>query len=204
MDHAQLTQHLDLFETLQETLWEWQRVNFGEQPPPRHALLGMCEEAGELVHAVLKLSQGIRGSAHTHREAMLDAMGDIVVYLTDLYRRLGMGYLEVPPEFFQFPQAVETRTTLELETYAFEVCRAVADIGTDFEPFFHYDCLVPQRAHDPIRASAAELVSLLTAVAGILGVPLFDCVQAVWDTALSKRNWVSHPHTGGVHQEEDR
>lgn len=196
MDQEKFVTHLALFEALQETLWEWQAHNFGEQGPPRHALLGMCEEAGELVHAVLKLSQGIRGTELSHHEAILDALGDIVVYLIDFYRRVGLWYVTVPPEFFTFPQAFETHTALELESHAFEVFRAVSDIGTAFDSVFHYDSMIPHRVHEPLRAYTGELLTALIAVAGILGVPLFDCVQAVWDTVLSKRNWREHPGTG--------
>ena len=196
MDQEAFVANLALFETLQDTLWAWQAKNFGTQAPARHALLGMCEEAGELVHSVLKFSQGIRGTELAHQEAMLDALGDIVVYLTDFYRRVGLGYIAVPPEFFTYPEAFQTRTRLELESYAFEVYRAVADIGTAFDPVFHYDSLIPQRVYDPIRAFTGELITALIAVAGILGVPLFDCVQTVWDTVLTKRDWVSNPDTG--------
>lgn len=197
MDQEKFVALLADFETLQDTLWQWQEKNFGTGPP-RHALLGMCEEAGELVHSVLKLSQGIRGTGLSHQEAILDALGDIVVYLTDFYRRVGLGYLSVPPEFFLFPPAFETHTALELESYTFEVYRAVSDIGTAFDSVFHYDSMIPQRIYDPIRAFTSELLTALIAVAGIVGVPLFDCVQAVWERVLTKRNWRDNPETGAA------
>lgn len=196
MDQETFVANLARFETLQETLWAWQARNFGAQAPPRHALLGMCEEAGELIHSVLKSSQSIRGTERVHQEAMLDALGDIVVYLTDFYRRVGLDYLVVPPEFFTYPEAFQPHTRLELESYAFEVYRAVADIGTAFDPVFHHDGLIPHRVYDPIRAFTGELLTALIAVAGILGVSLYDCVQTVWDTVLAKRDWIRHPHTG--------
>lgn len=44
--------------------------------------LGVCEEAGELAHAVLKWKQGIRGTSSEHLGEIIDAAGDIIVYLT--------------------------------------------------------------------------------------------------------------------------
>jgi NTP pyrophosphatase (non-canonical NTP hydrolase) len=48
---------------------------------PWQPLLGVGEEVGELNHAFLKRSQGIRGTADQHTEKMKDAVGDIMVYL---------------------------------------------------------------------------------------------------------------------------
>lgn len=68
---------------LQKELFNWQVYNFGEQKD-RRMILGICEEAGELCHAHLKLEQGIRGD----REALLaeakDAIGDICIYAMNL------------------------------------------------------------------------------------------------------------------------
>jgi NTP pyrophosphatase (non-canonical NTP hydrolase) len=46
--------------------------------------LGVCEEAGELAHAVLKMTQGIRGTEKEHLNEAADAVGDIVIYLAGL------------------------------------------------------------------------------------------------------------------------
>jgi NTP pyrophosphatase (non-canonical NTP hydrolase) len=44
----------------------------------------VAEEMGELAHAVLKQSQGIRGTREDHDADMRDAIGDIVIYLAGL------------------------------------------------------------------------------------------------------------------------
>ena len=62
-----------------------------------HPLLGVMEEVGELSHAVLKSRQGIRGTEQKHRLKMLDAVGDIVIYLADFCTEHG----------FDFQRAVE-------------------------------------------------------------------------------------------------
>jgi len=43
--------------------------------------LGVVEEVGELSHALLKLSQGIRGKPSKLREDSMDAVGDIMIFL---------------------------------------------------------------------------------------------------------------------------
>ena len=75
-------------DTLAHNLGEWQeRVREWIEKQPFHPqqawqpLLGIGEELGELNHAFLKRSQGIRGDAEEHRRAMYDAVGDIMVYL---------------------------------------------------------------------------------------------------------------------------
>lgn len=51
-------------------------------------LLGVSEEVGELCHAILKLSQGIRMD-EPHLENAQDAVGDIMLYLADFCHRMG-------------------------------------------------------------------------------------------------------------------
>lgn len=47
---------------------------------PWEFLLGQQEELGELSHAFLKQSQGIRMN-EPHKEKMVDAIGDLIIYL---------------------------------------------------------------------------------------------------------------------------
>ena len=73
----------------------WREHSF----PPEHRTavlqaLGVCEEAGELAHAVLKMEQGIRGTTEEHKAAAADAAGDIVIYLTGLCSALGINLEE--------------------------------------------------------------------------------------------------------------
>lgn len=66
----------------QNELGAWlARQPFGLDQESWQPLLGIQEEVGELSHAHLKESQGIRGSAEKHQAAARDAVGDIMVYL---------------------------------------------------------------------------------------------------------------------------
>jgi NTP pyrophosphatase (non-canonical NTP hydrolase) len=58
----------------------WLEHNFPNQQE-HDALLGLVEEVGELAHAHLKASQGIRGTSLKHRDDAIDAIGDIIIYL---------------------------------------------------------------------------------------------------------------------------
>lgn len=73
---------------LQAEVYEWSFKNFGAQSAHR-PLLGIGEEVGELMHAHLKLEQGIRTNEH-HRAKQIDALGDIFVYMCDYASRAGI------------------------------------------------------------------------------------------------------------------
>lgn len=72
--------------TLQQQHKYWRERNFPDSPD-YHPVLGMGEELGEFNHAILKAEQGIRGTQEEHMAAAQDALGDIVVYMTDVCNR---------------------------------------------------------------------------------------------------------------------
>lgn len=82
------------FATLQREHAEWATRNFGPGKPDSHlaSMLGVMEEVGELAHSVLKGRQGIRGTAQEHRAAAEDAVGDIVVFLSDFCTRYDIDF----------------------------------------------------------------------------------------------------------------
>lgn len=69
---------------------EWAERNFGDTQNLTNSALGVCEEAGELAHAVLKINQSIRGSREEHREAAADALGDIFIFACGVATALGL------------------------------------------------------------------------------------------------------------------
>jgi NTP pyrophosphatase (non-canonical NTP hydrolase) len=81
----------------QKELSEWQRRNFTKGETGNcdicvfHHLAGMCEELGELAHALLKFHQGIRGMTEEKmKEEVADAFGDVIVYGTQLLSELNI------------------------------------------------------------------------------------------------------------------
>ncbi len=79
-------------QTLQLEARAWRTRNFKDTSTAMHQTLGVCEEAGELAHAVLKMEQGIRGDRTEHLEEAADAVADIVIYLTGVCDNLGLDF----------------------------------------------------------------------------------------------------------------
>ena len=80
---------------IQDEIVEWSHRNFGrvenEAIPIRiSSFLGMVEEIGELSHAILKWTQGIRGTQEEHQEAIKDSIADLLVFTLDFCGRNGM------------------------------------------------------------------------------------------------------------------
>lgn len=80
-----------MLEDLQDGVLYWTTRNFGasEDRNRLHPVLGVAEEAGELCHAALKMDQGIRGTEAEHRDAMRDALGDLIIYMADVCNMYG-------------------------------------------------------------------------------------------------------------------
>lgn len=78
---------------LQVRLVRWVHQNFGGCNIV-HQTLGVCEEAGELAHAVLKHEQGIRGltSQDAYRAEAGDAVADAVIYLMQVCTALRLDF----------------------------------------------------------------------------------------------------------------
>jgi len=100
MPHPLFQLHLNFFMT---EVGLWGRRNFGRTPKhpltktpmPYRMLLGACEELGELCHAHLKQEQGVRGTNEEHVANAKDAVGDIIIYLTDYCYRRGWSLGEI-------------------------------------------------------------------------------------------------------------
>ena len=82
------------FKQLQQEQKEWADRNFPNSKN-YHPLLGVVEEVGELSHSHLKREQGIRGTEEEHIEEARDAIGDIVIYLSDYCSRMGFDFQEI-------------------------------------------------------------------------------------------------------------
>lgn len=78
---------------IQKALWNWQHRNFPQYSNGSatngyglytHLKYGVIEEMGEFFHAVLKRDQGIRGTKAEHDAAIRDAIGDMLIYTSQL------------------------------------------------------------------------------------------------------------------------
>lgn len=187
------------FRDLQWDLWAWQDYNFGTNgpnSPPRHMFLGMCEEAGELVHGVLKLSQGIRGTREEHIANIKDAIGDIGVYLMNFYHRAEMGFLESNSRYFIMNAETDRCTNIQLENLAWKIFRDVAEFGVYFEPSFNKNEPVEGCYHRRLQERTRSLFDDLSYLANILHTSLYTCIHTVYTQILMKRDWKANPTNG--------
>lgn len=84
------------FKRLQEEQKVWADHNFGHLKSDYNApFKGMVEELGELSHALLKQEQGIRGTYEQHELAAQDAVGDMLVFLSDFCNKKGWDLQEI-------------------------------------------------------------------------------------------------------------
>ena len=103
------------FDALQDRQRAWVAHNFGPHPY-HHPLMGAVEEMGELHHALLKQEQGIRGTWSEHEASAKDAVGDIIIYLTDLCTSRGWSLQDVIEETWQQVEARDWRANPEKGT----------------------------------------------------------------------------------------
>lgn len=90
---------MGLLNKVQKEQKDWAKKNFGDsgtivEVPGGGALHGVTEELGELCHAHLKESQGIRLN-EDHEAKAKDAIGDIIIYLADYCNRRGFDLEEI-------------------------------------------------------------------------------------------------------------
>lgn len=84
-----------LLSNLQKEQSPWVEHNFGDRPAWM-PLLGMMEELGELSHAFLKKAQNIRKQDYESKQK--DAIGDIVIYMSDFCNSQGYNLEEIIQE----------------------------------------------------------------------------------------------------------
>lgn len=78
---------------LQQEVEDWTGTNF-PQAEATDILLGVVEEVGEMAHAHLKKKQEIRGDGRLHQMEIIDAIGDVIVYLTHYSILMGINLEE--------------------------------------------------------------------------------------------------------------
>lgn len=90
MEYAVGVAKFNLYD-FQRELENWTNHNFPNTNPDEQ-LLGVVEELGELSHAVLKRKQGIRKGKDEDASLAeeIDAIGDLVVFLTNYCNQRGL------------------------------------------------------------------------------------------------------------------
>ena len=161
---------------LQRYLYEWQRYNFGDHQANERVLMGMCEEAGELCHAQLKMEQGIRGTREDHEEAMKDAVGDISIYMLNYLSGIGRRI----PEFAPRTDVAKVNDVTVIRKSVLSVYRLIGKIDVD----------------DVNSASRVQhLITALIYLCALKGWDLETIIRDTW-SQISQRDWVLYPGTG--------
>jgi NTP pyrophosphatase (non-canonical NTP hydrolase) len=88
---------IDSIDRFQGEIWPWAVHNFGDldECPTELAVLGVGEEAGELLRAVLKRAQGIRGTTEEWNYELAKELGDCFIKLVEIAAREGLSAAEV-------------------------------------------------------------------------------------------------------------
>lgn len=167
----------ETLQDLQVCLYDWQCYNFGKDQDNDLTLLGICEEAGELCHAQLKLEQNIRGDAKKHEEEMIDAIGDMMIY--------SMNYLSgMNSKIFSFTPRTDIEAVGSDQQH---IIRAA--VKTVFR-------LTGKLAEKPFDLNGVrQIVHQLAYLCALKGWDLEKIVRFTW-RVVGQRDWKKYPETG--------
>lgn len=191
--------------TLQEEQGNWQRANFPDSKAYQMRW-GMHEELGELIHAMLKRSQNIRGSAEQHTIKAVDAVGDFIIYTVAFCNlsNIHLGNLLVWGKFNPQQAALdENKGTAAVEALmglfvteqsCYETMLEVHGEGAD----------ETKELHAGMAGVLSRLVQEMSALSVLLcGRDALSVALDTWTTEVQKRNWKKNAESG-LADSEDR
>jgi hypothetical protein len=164
------------FQALADEVYDWSSENFGEEQPWDYPRMGVAEEFGELIHSVLKRFQGIRlNEEDVGREAEMDAVGDMVVYLLNTVRR----YEEQENQNLSLSEIFDG-----LQDYSSDSeLEAVANLGAEVGTLFEADAIY----HIDVK----YLILALSDFCSYRDYTLDECIEEAWGE-VQHREWDSN------------
>ena len=171
-------------DTLQREHKEWTVRNFGDLRSSVQGALGICEESGELVHAV-----GFGNTAEVR-----DAIGDIMLFMmdyatlhswlmSDILERFGhdgdLTTLTVPHVVAVRIVTVATREVAHAELKMMQGIRGARAVHVE-----------------NARDACGRIVGMLDLLSRLYGWELEKIISETW-AMVSQRNWKTDPHHGG-------
>ena len=158
-------------------------------------LWGTIEELGELVHARLKQEQGIRGTPEEHLANQKDAIGDSLVFLSDVCSQKGWDLAELsktesPGEFQKTYKAPAGKSPIRVCIYALSTIMACLEDA--------------ERIQDPNEKDLFEVHArqavhhYLTGLSGYChekSWSLQEIIEETWGT-VKQRNWRQNKQNG--------
>ena len=178
---------------IQVELFKWQEYNFGEQKD-RRMVLGICEEAGELCHAHLKLEQGIRGDKESLMAEARDAIGDICVYALNLLSNRK----EAAPALKARKDIEETKDMERIGDAVLDLVCCAGRIETARKtqvtnPLPPHPTAPPEI--EPVIRHTQALLMHINSLCGLLGWNLEEILRETWAT-VGQRDWRKYPNDG--------
>lgn len=159
---------MEQLDVIQAEQKEWSERNFGKQPAHR-PLLGIIEELCEFEES-------------GNREEMLDAIGDISIYMIDycVKRDWSMQSIWESSKFIKISYG---------STYALVRWLAHSQLKGE------QNIRGGSEVHDAkLRSMLEHVVFKVSNTCQALDMSFVDVVQAVWDK-VKQRNWVANPNT---------
>lgn len=156
---------------------EWSYYNFGTQDACR-GTTGILEELGELALADFDMDVG----------GMVDAYGDVQIYLLDTSYRLGVRKLpnlrQIDPSYFPNYQLI----LANIHELARAVLKRMQGIrGYEVFPYFEYQYC----------RAAGDFLTVLYGHAHTKGIDAGAAFNAAWGK-VKQRNWLSNKEDGSV------
>jgi NTP pyrophosphatase (non-canonical NTP hydrolase) len=168
----------EFFGTLCAEVGEWSQRNFGDQLPHR-PLLGIIEELTELSDAYTMLDRG----------QILDAVGDVTIYLADYYHRRGWDLVEPWEKYTKSASAMDITTNGLIRNFSHSHLKGEQGIRGGSE------------VHDAVlRETTTRLFMFLSRICKACDVNYQLIVLQTW-MRVSKRDWVNLPDTAHVEAE---
>lgn len=183
-------------ETIQAEQKAWEESQFGLQPAWK-PLLGISEEFGELCHAVLKMSQNIRGDADKHFADARDAIGDVLIYALGFCNRLNINAIEgvrnMQDYFLAQPRFVGVTDNVDWDIVIEDLKVPGFVIGN----LMRYE-EVPTDREGYVRANIAQLFWTLDKFSrAFTGEGAYTHLVVAWNE-VKARKWKVNPENGKV------
>jgi hypothetical protein len=160
---------------------DWVKHNFPNPhiPNPGESVLGCMEELGELVHALLKAAQNIRGTAAEHEADAKDAVGDLSVYL--------MGVMSYCGHAADESRSFATGSTFNLGYW----------VGRLAQTYDNKDLPGAFSLESKYIAPIDNIVHCLRLLCQSNGWNYDQLVNDTW-AAVKRRDWIKYPKDGLV------
>ena len=165
----------DKLNLIKDEVNTWAQHNF-PTTTAEQCLLGIFEEIGELSHAILKESQGIR--KENFHSAKKDALADITVFLLDYMNRDKM-YFNI--NYLDNYISQTTSNMLNNISSLSNSTRIIVDDRIIYPYFIPFRC--------------SEFVNKIVEICEELNINFMENLEETWNE-VKKRDWIKYPFNG--------